>query len=179
MGYNSFFPATYNSYGYNAFSPMAQQIFPQPNVQQITPQQAQQPNVQQSIQQPMNGGFVHVQSEQEALQYPVAPGYSVTFRDDAHGLYYSKTMGTNQFEAPQFKKFRLVEVNDETSPQSEREAPSEPSLPKGHNFKDYASKADLAKLRGQIEALESKIETLSVKPKGKTVKEAEKSEQSV
>lgn len=179
MGYNTFFPATYNSYGYNAFSPMQQQMFPQPNVQQITPQQTQQPNVQQSIQQPMNGGFVHVQSEQEALQYPVAPGYSVTFRDDAHGLYYSKTMGTNQFEAPQFKKFRLVEVNDETSSQNEREVPSEPSLPGKYNFEDYALKVDLAKLRGQIEALESKFENFSAKPKSKAVKEADKSEQSV
>ena len=56
---------------------MAYNYFPQyyPNYQ-VTPQ------VNNSTQQIQNGGFINVRSELEARNYPVAPGNSVTFKND-------------------------------------------------------------------------------------------------
>lgn len=105
--------------------------------------------------QPLNNGVVHVQSEEEARQYPVAPGYSVTFKDDANGLYYTKTMGINQFDAPQFKRFKLIEI--EETPANERKGPSEGILPKGYDYSLDAAKAQIDALALRIEALETII----------------------
>lgn len=56
-----------------------------------------------------NNGFISVRSAQEAMNYPVAPGNSITFKDEAQPYVYVKTMGFNQMEQPTFKRYRLVE----------------------------------------------------------------------
>ena len=49
---------------------------------------------QQSVgQQIRSGGIVSVASEDEARRYPVAPGYTVTMRDENGPYLYEKTMG--------------------------------------------------------------------------------------
>jgi len=55
-----------------------------------------------------NGGFVLVRSEDEARNYPVAFGNSVTFKDETSPYIYCKTMGFSQLDRPIFEKFRLV-----------------------------------------------------------------------
>lgn len=55
-----------------------------------------------------NGGFVMVRSEDEARNYPVAFGNSVTFKDETSPYIYCKTMGFSQLDRPIFEKFRLV-----------------------------------------------------------------------
>ena len=105
--------------------------------------------------QPLNNGVVHVQSEEEARQYPVAPGYSVTFKDDANGLYYTKTMGINQFDAPQFKRFKLIEI--EEAPAGERRDPSAGLSSKGYDYSLDTAKAQIDALALRIEVLETTI----------------------
>lgn len=180
-----YYPSPYqNGYGYNPYGtvqipqPTPQQMMqpiPQQTGQQASPQQQTQIPQQSQI---MNGGFVHVQSENEARQYPVAPGNSVTFIDDTQAFCYTKTMSTGQFDTPIFKKFKLVEVPDNNITQNAQKAPSEALSPQGYNLEDYALKADVAALRVEIERLESKFENINTKPKSKTTKEAEKNEQS-
>lgn len=65
-----------------------------------------------------NGGFVSVRSEQEARNYPVAPGNSVTFRDETAPYVYTKTMGFSQLDRPVFEKYRLIkeEIPEERTP---------------------------------------------------------------
>ena len=85
--------------------------------------QFQQPYVYQQMQQPVqqtqttpqiqNGGFVSVRSEADARNYPVAPGNSVTFKDENAPYIYTKTMGFSQLDRPIFKKFKLVEEDSE------------------------------------------------------------------
>lgn len=70
-------------------------------------QQPQQPQIQ-------NGGFVSVRSEMEARNYPVAPGNSVTFKDETAPYVYTKTMGFSQLDTPLFDKYRLVKEDVET-----------------------------------------------------------------
>lgn len=180
-----FYPSPYqNGYGYNPYGtvqipqPTPQQMMqpiPQQNGQQTAPQQQAQMPQQSQI---MNGGFVHVQSENDARQYPVAPGNSVTFIDDTQPFCYTKTMSTGQFDTPIFKKFKLVEVSDNNITQNAQKAPSETLSPQGYNLEDYALKADVERLRAEIERLESKFENINAKPKSKATKEAEKNEQS-
>ena len=70
-------------------------------------QQAQQtPQIQ-------NGGFVSVRSEEEARNYPVAQGTSVTFKNETAPYIYTKTTGFSQLDRPMFEKFKLVKEDTE------------------------------------------------------------------
>ena len=71
------------------------QPYPQQGYGQNYPQMQQQiqPPAQQPTPQIQNGGFVSVRSEIEARNYPVAPGNSVTFKDEYSPYVYTKTMG--------------------------------------------------------------------------------------
>ena len=81
------------------------------NVPQYQPQQQM---AQQPMQQIQNGGFVSVRNEIEAMNYPVAHGMSVTFKDETAPYIYTKTMGFSQMDRPTFEKYKLVkeEVDD-------------------------------------------------------------------
>ena len=70
------------------------------------------PNYQNyNYQQQPQTGFVTVRTEDDARNYPVAPGNSITFMSENAPFVYTKTMGFNQLDRPVFKKYRLVEEN--------------------------------------------------------------------
>ena len=109
MAYNNFFPAGYMPY-YNT---------------QIQPQDAYNPQQQmnpQAMQNRMQNGFVRVQSEEQARQYPVSQGTSVIFIDENSPYCYTKTMDMSQLDKPRFEKYRLVK---ETTGEPHEEDPSE------------------------------------------------------
>ena len=122
---------------------------------QITTQPVQQP-VQPQIQ---NGGFISVRSEQEARSYPIAPGNSVTFKDENMPYVYVKTMGFSQLDSPNFEKFRLVKEEEVQAQQSTS------GENRQTNNIDYALKADLVSLQGafatEIETLKKQIANLT------------------
>jgi hypothetical protein len=70
----------------------------------------QQPQQTPQIQ---NGGCVSVWAEQEARNYPVARGTSVTFRDETAPFIYTKSMGFGQQDSPIFEKFKKVDDEPE------------------------------------------------------------------
>lgn len=76
-------------------------------------QQTYQPN-NQSIQ---NGGFITAPNESYARSYPVAPGNSVTFRDESAPYIYTKTMGFSQLDIPVFEKYKLIKEEATEEPQ--------------------------------------------------------------
>lgn len=171
--YGSFYPSPYSPYGFNNGYGIPQTVSPQPMMQNT--QQMQQPiqpqTPSQQMPHPFNSGFVHVQSEMEARQHPVAPGNSVTFIDDNQSFCYTKSMSFNQLDPPQFRKFKLVEVTEQhiVSDEGNTTQP-EPNT--------YALKADLEAVRAELESLESKFENIAPKSRPKSTKEAEKNEQS-
>ena len=67
-----------------------------------------------------NGGFISVASEEDARRYPVAPGNSVTFKNENAPYVYTKTMGFSQLDRPLFEKFRLVKEEDIKAHEEER-----------------------------------------------------------
>lgn len=65
-----------------------------------------------------NGGFVSVRSEDEARNYPVALGNSVTFKDETAPYIYTKTMGFSQLDRPTFERYKLVKETPSESVQA-------------------------------------------------------------
>ena len=130
---------------YPQYSYTSPQYYPQISQMQnmYTPQQ--QP-VQQQIR---SGGIVSVANEDEARRYPVAPGYTVTMRDENGPYLYEKTMGFSQLDQPIFRKARIVFEDDHT--QEEQKKPEEPAEPP----KIYAELKQLEALRDAV-ALEFK-----------------------
>lgn len=114
----------------------------QPYYQQYQPYSAnQQP------QQIQNGGFVSVRSAQEAFNYPVALGNSVTFKDETAPYIYVKTRGFSQLEEPIFEQFQLVKVdNSQKVAEPEQTANAE-----------YALKTDITALQNEIDLLKKKV----------------------
>lgn len=82
------------------YNPYQQQQY-NPYLQQLQQMQAQQQGA-------VNNSLVNVRSEAEARNYPVAPGNSVTFKDENAAYIYTKTMGFSQLDRPVFEKFKLV-----------------------------------------------------------------------
>lgn len=124
-------PNYYNPYYYqNAAVP---QVAPQ---QQAAPMQIQ------------NGGFVSVRNESEARSYPVAPGNSVTFKDETAPYVYTKTMGFSQLDRPIFDKYRLVKEDSAEAPNLPQTAPSD----------ENPIKNTISELQAEIEAIWGEIE---------------------
>lgn len=85
-----------------------------PNYNQMYYQQQLQ-NMQQPQQTPQiqNGGFVFVKDINEARNYAVAPGNSVTFKIESQPYICTKTLGFSQLDQPIFEVFKLVKEDNE------------------------------------------------------------------
>ena len=108
----------------------------------------------QTVQQPQqiqNGGLISAPNEQYARSYPVAPGNSVTFKDESQPFVYVKTASFNQMEQPDFKKYQLVEVGNGINP-SQNNQPD--------NSAQYATKAEYDELRQAYAQLKDTMDTL-------------------
>ena len=150
MAYNNFY-APYQS-AYNPYQ-QYQPSFQQQNNIQPNFQQSQQP-IQQQIQ---NGGFVSVHNENEARNYPIAPGNSVTFKDENAPYVYTKTQGFSQLDRPVFEKYRLVKEEEYQPQQVAQSAPTSAENAEQANNIDYALKSDVRALWDEIEALKKQI----------------------
>lgn len=116
----------------------------------------QNPNLQ-SLSQPQfaiqSGGFVSVASEDDARKYPVAPGNSVTFKNENAPYVYTKTMGFSQLDRPLFEKFRLVKEEDTSNQIVETKEETIPEI-------KYLSQEDLEPLVEDIKKLQTKIKKI-------------------
>lgn len=169
MAYNNYYSGYQPMMGY----PYQQQIQPNYNYQQQAYPQAQMQMTAQNQQtqpQIQNGGFIQVHNEDEARNYPIAPGNSVTFKDENAPYVYTKTMGFSQLDRPIFEKYRLVKEEDIQTQNQPVNAPS----PQAVNMIDYALKTDLTALQEEIDVLKQRIEELTAKkPATKAKKESE------
>lgn len=138
MAYNNYYPQYY---------PYIQQQLA--GTQMSLPQQQTQPQIQ-------NGGFISVRSEDEARNYPVAPGTSVTFIDENRQRVYAKTMGFSQLDRPMFYKYKLVK---EETPDTQ----NEPFNSTDDKSIEYALKSDCDALQSQIQSLVQDVEELKKK----------------
>lgn len=174
MAYGNYFPAPYQPNYYGQPNPYYQQMQNPAMMQQN--QQMQQAQQNQPVQQPtiQQSGFVLVQSEQEARAYPVAPGNSITFKDESQPYCYVKTMGFNQLDRPTFERYRLVK---EDSPVTAQKAPTSADSAEGSKDTAYALKSDLGAIWSEIDAIKEKLKAQAEKkPAKKKLIEAEAEE---
>lgn len=122
----------YPQYSYPSYYPQMQNVYAA-GQQQPAPQQIR------------SGGIVSVANEDEARRYPVAPGYTVTMRDENGPYLYEKTMGYSQLDQPIFRKARIV-FEDDAIKQEKPEKPEEPAEPP----KVYAELKQLEALRDAV-----------------------------
>ena len=128
------------------------------------PQMRQNQGMQQM--QIQNGGFLPVRSRQEAMNYPVAPGMSVTFKDESAPYIYTKTKGFNQFDEPVFDVYKLTK--EEMPSVNAQEAHTDVFTDKTGNVSQYALKSDFEALQKLVDILQNDIRNLK--------KESEKDE---
>lgn len=121
---------------------------------------------QQPTQQIQNGGLVSVRSEDEARNYPVAPGNSVTFKNESAPFVYTKTMGFSQLDRPVFERFRLVKEDAENVPKTDDKK-------QDIDMSVYALKTDLAAILGEIDAIKATVEAMKQKKPTKKEKDDE------
>ena len=155
MAYNNFYPASYQPF----YSPYQQ---PMQNPQLLqNPQQLNQQN-----QQIQSGGFVSAPSEDYARNYPVAPGNSVTFKDEKQPYVYTKTMGYSPLEQPVFEKYKLVKETAEIAQNTD-------DTKQDIDMSVYAKQADLDALAAKYAQLYAAVEKLTAKPAKKGAKDDE------
>jgi predicted secreted protein len=123
--------------------PNYNQMYLQQQLQSI--QQPQQNNQTPQIQ---NGGFVMVKDVNEAMNYPVAPGNSVTFKNESQPYIYTKTLGFSQLDQPLFEVFKLVK--EEQNFEKEEIKEEVPII-------EYLSIDEAEKLKTEIESLKTEI----------------------
>lgn len=129
--------------------------------------QYQQPYIYQQMQQPVqqtqttpqiqNGGFVSVRSEADARNYPVAPGNSVTFKDENAPYIYTKTMGFSQLDRPLFEKYRLEK--EEVS-QTAYEAQTATANPSMDILSSYVKKDEFEGIAARIDGMKKEVDEL-------------------
>lgn len=130
-------------YPYYQSYPNYNQMYLQQQLQSM--QQPQQANQTPQIQ---NGGFVMVKDINEAMNYPVAPGNSVTFKNENQPYIYTKTLGFSQLDQPMFEIFKLVKEENELPKEEIKE-----ELP----VIEYLSIDEAEKLKTEIENLKTEI----------------------
>lgn len=122
--------------------------------------QSQFPN-QQPQMQIQNGGFLPVRSRQEAMNYPVAPGMSVTFKDESAPYIYTKTKGFNQFDEPIFDVYKLTK--EEMPPVNVSEPHTDTENNKMDNLPTYALKSEFDALQELVSTLAEDVDVLKSK----------------
>lgn len=123
--------------------------------QQALQQQYQQ--LAQNMQAPQSGGFIRVQNEEQAREWHVAPGGSITFIDENAPYCYTKSMGLSQFDSPVFKKFKLVE-------EAISEPRKAPNLAQGENPYNFITPDEWAQIKGKIKQIEQRLEAIQHEP---------------
>ena len=89
----------------------------------------------------------------EAINWPIAPGNMLTFKDPDGKHYYEKSLGWSPYEGVMFKEFTIKE---DVLPQAPEQAPAPASNPEVEDLKK-----DIYDLKDQIAEL---VKLQSVKP---------------
>lgn len=127
-----------------------------PNYNQMYYQQQLQ-NMQQPQQAPQiqNGGFVFVKDINEARNYAVAPGNSVTFKIESQPYICTKTLGFSQLDQPIFEVFKLVKENNDWQNNVDPVA-----IPEEIPVIEYLPLEDADQMRVEMQQMRSEIDFL-------------------
>lgn len=139
--------------------PIYNQQYQAQSLQQPSQYQAQ---LQQTPLQIQNNGFVSVRNEDEARNYPIAPGNSVTFKDETAPYVYTKTMGFSQLDRPIFEKYKLVK----------EDAAETPKTPQNDDLSNQVDISMIKDIKSEIKAIWGEIDGIKNKKESGTRKTA-------
>lgn len=126
------------------------QYSPYINAPQPQMQPPQPPPVYQQHMPVQNGGVMNVANEQEALNYLLAPGTSMLFKDINSNYIYERIRPYSQFEPTVFNKY--IRVNEEVKP----DVIEEPAL-------NYISEKEFSELLNEVRGLKDEVRELKDK----------------
>lgn len=140
---------------YNNGLPMGYQPVMYPQYQPVMPQP-------QASQQQNTGGLIWVQGEAGAKSYLVAPNTTVQLWDSEKQVIYLKSADASGLPSMKVLEYK---IRDNGQPQG---------APTGTPQSDFATRADVEALYGQINALRAEIDGLTIrKAPARTKKEAD------
>lgn len=143
MAYNGYFPTNYG-YGYQNPASLQAQM-------QAMQQQTQIPQAQTS-------GYIIVRSEEEARNYPVAAGNSITFFNETEPYCYKKTAGNSPLDRPDFKVYKIIE--QEAAEIVQKTGQNTTNNEQMNNEQMNALKAEINAINDKYEALQKEIENI-------------------
>ncbi len=111
-----------------------------------------------------SNGFISVRSVDEAINWPIAPGNSLTFKDESAPYIYTKTKGFSQLEQPIFERFRLVKEDTQ---------PTEPQTQPQVFAESFDAKGQIEQLWDEVRTLKAELEGIKGKPKKAPAKKGE------
>lgn len=120
--------------------------------------QNQVQNMQSQVPQIQNGGIMHVRSMQEAFNYPVAPGTSVTFKDETAPRVYVKTRSFSQMEQPIFDVYELKKIEEATQERNYNHSEEKTENP--IDLSNYALKVDTDEIWKSVDDIRKEIDGL-------------------
>lgn len=121
--------------------------------QMYAPQPQQQMQTNNQNNQIGNNGYVIVRSEEEARNYPLAPGFSMTFFNETQPYCYKKTMSYSPLDHPTFEVYKIVK--EESKPEEQVVVEE----------KEPLWKADIIALQNEINVIREELQILKSKPK--------------
>ena len=146
------------AYPYYQNYPNYNQMYLQQQLQSMQQPQQPQPSVQ-TAPQIQNGGFVVVKDINEAMNYPVALGNSVTFKNETQPYIYTKTLGFSQLDQPIFEVFKLVKEEKQETVEAKVETSTKETSEKRYLAIEEADlmKNEINELKREIEALKGLV----------------------
>ena len=92
-----------------------------------------------------------MRSEDEARNYPIALGNSMTFFNEREPYCYKKTMGFSPLDRPTFERYRIIK---EETPDIQENADSRT------NTQESNKNAEMAKIKNDMSILSERIDRL-------------------
>lgn len=102
------------------------------------------------------GDFVPIPSEEDARNYPIQRGTSVTFKDENLPYIYIKRLGMGQLDSPTFEVYEIKK----RTPQSTQRAESAPLKEETDKLSNYVTKAEYGEICDEIEHIRETVERL-------------------
>ena len=103
-----------------------------------------------------SGDFVPIPSEEDARNYPIQRGTSVTFKDDNLPYIYIKKLGMGQLDSPTFEVYEIRKRDT----QSTRRAENGPQKTESDNLSNFVTKAEYGQICDKLRELQETVDEL-------------------
>jgi len=115
-----------------------------------------QPGYAAQTQPTQSNDFIPIPSEEDARNFPMQRGTSVTFKDENLPYIYIKKLGTGQFDSPTFEVYEIKK----RAPQNAQRAESAPPREEADKLSNYVTKAEYGQICDEIESIRDTVERL-------------------